>query len=209
MELTNLERVGKLGGNLLRHPSNIGRYLSQNIFRQRSPLDLELPWFAYGAIDFLDKHLRPDMDVFEFGSGGSTIFFARRCASVRSVEEHPEWAARVRQRAAQLGLSNAVIAECPFDFSSPAGFLESDYLAQVRKASFDVIVVDGADNDYTIRPQCFQMAENQVKPGGIIVVDDSWRYSQLREKNRARHVEVFETVGPARYGVTSTDIYLY
>jgi predicted O-methyltransferase YrrM len=209
MQLTNLERVGKLGGNLLRYPFNIGRYLSQNVFRRRSPLDLELPWFSYGAIDFLEKFLRPDMHVFEFGSGGSTIFFARRCASVRSVEEHPEWAARVRQRAAQIGLTNAVIMERPFDFGAPAGFLESEYLAQVREASFDVIVVDGADNDYTIRPKCFHAAENQVKPGGIIVVDDSWRYRELRDTHRARRVEIFETVGPWRYGVTSTDIYLY
>ena len=209
MQLTTLERVWKLGGNLLHRPANIPRYLLQNLFQRRSPIDLELPWFSYGAIDFLEGFLRPEMRVFEFGSGGSTIFFARRCASVTGVEDDPGWAARVRQRAAQLGLTNAVIVESPFDFNNPAAFPESQYLAQVQKGCHDVIVVDGADNDYTIRPQCFHVAENQVNQGGIIIVDDSWRYSHLREKHRARRVEIFESVGPARYGVTSTDIYFY
>src|SRR5205085_3754312 len=130
------------------------------ILSRRSPIELELPWFSYGAIDFLEKFLRPEMRVFEFGSGGSTIFFARRCANVKSVEDHPDWAARVRVRMAQLGLTNFAITECPFDFNNPAGFAESQYLEQVRRDSYDVIVVDGADNDYSIRPRCFGVAED-------------------------------------------------
>jgi predicted O-methyltransferase YrrM len=209
MQLTNLERVRKLGGDLLQRPSNIPRYLSQNILSRRSPIELELPWFSYGAIDFLESFLRPEMRVFEFGSGGSTIFFARRCARVESVEDDPAWAARVRERMVQLGLTNVAITECFFDFNNPAGFADSKYLGRIREGFYDVIVVDGADNDYSIRPQCFEVAQDRVNPGGIIVVDDSWRYCQLRETNRARRLEVFETVGPARYGVTSTDIYFY
>jgi precorrin-6B methylase 2 len=209
MQLTNLERVRKLGGDLLQRPSNIPRYVSQNILNRRSPIDLELPWFSYGAIDFLETFLRPEMRVFEFGSGGSTIFFARRCASVESVEDDPAWAARVRERMAQLGLTNVALTECPFDFNRPAEFAESQYLARVRDGSYDVIVVDGADNDYSIRPLCFEVAQDRVNAGGIIVVDDSWRYRHLREIHRARRLEIFETVGPARYGVTSTDIYFY
>src|SRR4051812_33504738 len=157
MQLTNLERVRKLGGDLLQRPSNIPRYLSQNILHRRSPIDLELPWFSYGAIDFLETFLRPQMRIFEFGSGGFTIFFSRRCANVESVEDDPAWAARVRERMARLGLTNFAITECPFDFNHPGGFAESQYLGRVREGSYDVIVVDGADNDYSTRPQCFKV----------------------------------------------------
>lgn len=209
MQLTNFQRVCKLGNNLLRTPANLPRYVSQNVLARSSPLDLELPWFSYGAIDFLMTFLRPDMAVFEFGSGGSTIFFARRCLQVDSVEDDPVWAARVRDRATQLGLTNVRIAQCPFNFANPEGFVQSAYLGQVRQGLYDVIVVDGADNDYTIRPLCFRAAENQIKPGGIIVVDDSWRYTDLRTAHRGRRLEIFESVGPARFGVTSTDVYFY
>lgn len=209
MQLTNFQRVCRLGADLLQHPRNVPRYLANNLVARQSPIDLALPWFSYGAIDFLDKNLRRDMHVFEFGSGGSTIFFAQRCASLRAVEEEAKWAARVRSRAAERGLHNIEIVNQPFDFSNPQNFAASDYLAQVRSGRWDVIVVDGADSDFTIRPICFRAAESQVQPGGMIVVDDSWRYTQLRRANRARRVEVFQSVGPARFGVTSTDIYFY
>ena len=56
---------------------------------------------------------------------------------------------------------------------------------------------------------CFERAENQIKPGGIIVIDDSWRYPGLRKKNRAKEFREFRSVGPCRPGVTSTDVYFY
>ena len=209
MQLTNFQRSRKLARDLITRPGNLPRYVAQNLIRPRPSLDLELPWFSYGAIDFLDGFLNESMTVFEFGSGGSTLFFARRCRQIRSVEDDPIWAARVRTRVAELGLSNAEIIECPFDFSDATGFEDSTYLTQVRAATCDVIIVDGADNDYTVRPHCFHAAEDQVNPGGIIVVDDSWRYPSLRTNHRARRFEIFESVGPARFGVTSTDIYFY
>lgn len=209
MQLTNFQRVCRLGADLLHHPRNVPRYVATNLVGRRSPIELALPWFSYAAIDFLEMNLRRDAEVFEFGSGGSTIFFAERCAAVRAVEEEPKWAARVRIHAAERGLENVRVVNAPFDFSDPREFESSDYLAQVRGGTWDVIVIDGFDNDFTIRPICFRAAESQVKAGGMIIVDDSWRYTELRTANRARRVQVFESVGPARFGVTSTDIYFY
>ena len=209
MQLTNFQRVCRLSADLLQRPSNVPRYVADNVVARRSPIDLALPWFSYGAVDFLKANLRRDMHVFEFGSGGSTIFFAQRCASIRAVEEEPRLAARIRCRAADRGLLNVEVTTAPFDFSRPQNFESSDYLEQVRSGRWDLIVVDGADDDYTIRPICFRAAESQVNPGGMIIVDDSWRYPELRSANRARRLEVFESVGPARFGVTSTDIYFY
>jgi SAM-dependent methyltransferase len=209
MNLTNPQRLQKLAHDLISQPRNVPRYVRDNVLARRTPIDLGLPWFSYGAIDFLERFLRPDMSVFEFGCGGSTLFFAPRCGSVRCVEDNTQWAALVRQRLADARLSNVTIVEQAFDFRQPDGFDDSRYLAEVRSGNFDVIVVDGQDEDYTIRPRCFAAAEQQVKPGGVVVVDDSWRYRQLRTSHRAKRVEIFETVGPARFGVTSTDVYFY
>lgn len=209
MQLTNFQRVCRVAANLLTQPQHVPRYARDNLFARKSPLDLGIPWFSYAAIDYLARYLRPTMSVFEFGSGGSTIFFARRCKSVHAVEEEPSWAAAVRKSADQLALQNVEVIDAPFNFRQPNNFESSDYVAQVRTGTWDVIVIDGADFDYTIRPICFRAAETQVRPGGIIIVDDSWRYTQLRTSNAARRVEIFESVGPARFGVTSTDIYFY
>jgi predicted O-methyltransferase YrrM len=209
MNLTNSQRLQKLARDLMAQPRNVPRYVRHNVLARRTPIDLGLPWFSYGAIDFLERFLRPEMSVFEFGCGGSTLFFAPRCATVRCVEDDAQWAALVRQRLSDAKLGNVTIVEHAFDFRQSASFERSQYLAEVRSGKFDVIVVDGQDEDYTIRPRCFAAAEEQVNPGGIVVVDDSWRYRQLRTNHRAKRVEVFETVGPARFGVTSTDVYFY
>ena len=209
MKGTVPQKVGRLLGNLVSHPRYVPRYFAHNVLNGKWPLDLELPWFSYAAIDFLEKYFRPNMELFEFGSGGSTLFFARRCKSVTSVEDNARWSEIVAKRLASRSITNVRLHSMPVHFTTPEAFENSDYLKAVQRTRADVIVVDGAEWTQDIRPLCFRAAEEQIGPGGIIVVDDSWRYRELRQANRAHRVEVFESVGPARIGVTSTDVYFY
>ena|SRR6266404_1134607 len=209
MDLTNPQRVAKLAGDLLQHPGNVPRYIAHNLIARKPPVELELPWFSYAAIDFLEKYLRPETRVFEFGSGGSTLFFALRCKSVRGVEDDAHWCEIVSEKIARLGIKNVDLRHVPVAFTTEEAFAASEYLQAVRQSTFNVIIVDGTEWTANIRPICFHAAEQQIAPGGIIVVDDSWRYRELRQMNRAKRFEIFESVGPARFGVTSTDVYFY
>ena len=67
-------KVGRVIANLISHPGYIPRWTDALVARKR-PLDLEIPWFSYAAIDFLEDYLQPEMSVFEYGTGGSTLFF--------------------------------------------------------------------------------------------------------------------------------------
>ena len=49
-----------------------------NLRSNKSPLIDKRPWISFGAILFLEKILKKDMQVYEYGSGGSTLFFAQR-----------------------------------------------------------------------------------------------------------------------------------
>lgn len=202
-------KFGRLVANLVSHPQYISRCLAHNLLNGKTPLDLELPWFSYGAIDFLAKYLKPDMAVCEYGSGGSTLFFARRVKSVFSIEDNPRWFELVTQRLREKSITNAHLKLCPFDFKNPVGFEHSAYLHSIPDERFDVIVVDGSEEWTKIRPVCFEKAEHRVKRGGLIVVDDSWRYPALRQANHAQSYKVFQSVGPCRPGVTSTDVFFY
>jgi SAM-dependent methyltransferase len=202
------QKIGRVIENLVTHPEYISRCVSHNLLN-RTPLDLELPWFSYAAIDFLDDFARAEMHVCEYGSGGSTLFFAQRVKSVYSIEDNPQWFELVGNRLREEGVKNATMRLCPFDFKNPVGFEQSEYLNAIPDEKFDIVVVDGSEEWTQVRPICFEKAENHVKPGGIIVVDDSWRYPVLREKNRAKRCQVFQSVGPCRPGVTSTDIFFY
>ena len=209
MDLTNPQRVAKLAGHLFQHPGNVRRYVAHNLISRKPPVELELPWFSYGAIDFLEKFLRKEMQVFEFGSGGSTLFFAQRVRSVAAVEDNAHWCELVAEKLTARRIDNVDLRHVPVAFTTDEAFASSEYLNAVRESTFDVIIVDGTDWTKNSRPICFRAAEHQVAPGGIIVVDDSWRYRELRQSNGARRLEIFESVGPARYGVTSTDVYFY
>jgi predicted O-methyltransferase YrrM len=202
-------KIGRVLTNLALHPQYISRCITHNLSNGKTPLDLEIPWFSYAAIDFLDEFLKPEMRVFEYGSGGSTLFFASRVKSVYSAEDNAKWFELVTQRVEQKGLTNVTLTLCPFDFKNPVSFEQSAYLNALPNERFDVIVVDGSEEWTQVRPVCFRLAESRIKPGGIIVVDDSWRYAALREKNQARSHKIFQSVGPCRPGVTSTDIFFY
>jgi precorrin-6B methylase 2 len=203
------QKIARVITNLVTHPQYIPRCVTHNLINGKTPLDLEIPWFSYAAIDFLKDHLRPQMVVCEYGSGGSTIFFARRTKSVFAIENDPKWFELVNQRLAKLSLRNATVALHPFDFKNAAGFEHSTYLHAIPDGRFDVIVVDGMEEWDQVRPICFEKAEARIRPGGIIIVDDSWRYPMLRAKNRAHSHRTFKSVGPCRPGVTSTDIFFY
>jgi len=209
MQGTTSQKVGRLMTDLITHPQYLSRYVPHNVINHTSPLELELPWFSYAAIDFLKDFLKPDMRVCEYGSGGSTLFFSKRVRSVYSIEDNPEWFERVSRTLKEKGVTNVEMILCPFDFKNPVGFDKSAYLNALNEGEWDVIVVDTSEEWTLVRPTVFAHAENFVKPGGIIVVDDSWRYPALRQNHHAKDVQVLQSVGPGRPGVTSTDIFFY
>jgi len=209
MHGTVAQKVGRVITNLIAHPQYIPRCLNHNVINGKTPLDLEIPWFSYAAIDFLNGFLDKEMTVCEYGSGGSTLFFARRVRSVVSIEDNPRWYELVSRRLEDKSVRNVMLRLYPFDFKNPVGFENSAYLRALPDEKFDVIVVDGSEEWHQVRPACFERAEGRVKEGGIIVVDDSWRYPGLREQNRAKRCKVFQSVGPCRPGVTSTDVFFY
>lgn len=203
------QKVARVITDLVLHPQYLSRCISHNVFNGKTPLQLELPWFSYAAIDFLKTFLTRDMAVCEYGSGGSTVFFSRRVKSVYSIEDNPKWFELVSARLRESGIQNVQLKLCPFDFKNPEGFEHSAYLHAMPDEQFDVIVIDGSEEWTQVRPVCFEKAERNVKSGGIIVVDDSWRYPMLRKQHHAKAHRIFKSVGPCRPGVTSTDIFFY
>ena len=69
-------------------------------------LDRGIPWMVPEAIYKLDDLLRLSDYVVEFGSGGSTRFFASRCRYLLSVETDQDWCDIVRKSLTQHEISN-------------------------------------------------------------------------------------------------------
>lgn len=208
MNLTNAQRVKKLISNLLSNPDLIIPYLRMSVFSRKLPIDFDMPWWSFLAIERAD-HLLVGKRVFEYGTGGSTLRFAKIASQVFSVEDNVDWMAIVRDRLAKNNITNVEIRLCPFDFENPANFESSDYISAVDGQLWDVVIIDGQDWSFKQRLACFRRVEPKMKAGSIIIVDDFWRYEELLTSNRAKSVEIYESVGPSRIGVTSTAMFFY
>ena len=74
-------------------------------------VDLDIPWWTYGAIDAVEKHLNSlggRARVFEFGSGASTVWLGRRSAEVFSVEHDHSFAVVMRRVLVDAKFSDTV-----------------------------------------------------------------------------------------------------
>ena len=58
-----------------------------------------VPYITYPALRQLRNIIRPDFRVFEYGSGGSSLWWAGLVAEVISVKHDPGWAMRVAEAA--------------------------------------------------------------------------------------------------------------
>lgn len=126
----------------------------------------EVPWLGYRAVKRLDALIEPSWTILEFGSGMSTIWFARRCTFVLSLETDDRWFAKVRELLDRAGLENVDCRLCP-----AAADDAPDYSAAVsnrRGSEFDLVLVDGARRDLSM-----DVALAMVKPGGYVFLDNT------------------------------------
>ena len=202
-------RVPRVMWHLLMRPNDIPRYFSMSLSSRLTPLKLGMPWWSFGAVDAVARFIRPEMKVFEFGSGGSSIFLARRTKHVVCVEDSELWTDLVQGEAETQGLGNLEVVAKPFDFQKADNFNDSSYLRALGDRLYDIIVVDGQEDMVQVRPECFWKAESCIKPGGLIVLDDSWRYPQVKAQNKAKLWKDYKGAGCCRRGVTSTCLFYY
>lgn len=139
-------------------------------------VQLDTPWWTYAAADIVDARLaaRPGARVFEWGSGASTVWLARRAARVTAVEHDVEWAELVRGMVPENATVRVVRPETPavpVVTSSRAGCEGMDfsrYVAAIEgEGPFDLIVIDGR-----AREACLVPALEHLHPDGVIVFDN-------------------------------------
>lgn len=159
-------RAGWLLGSLLfsKHPEDCCTWLRSMIARRR-PLTFPIPWLTFDAIRAISAAVGPDCRIFEYGSGHSTLYWRKLAATVVTVEHNEDWYNHLRL-ALGTGQENitAVLAT-----------QEGPYVNAIRNyapAYFDIVLVDGA-----YRRDCVSAAIAHVKPGGLLVVDNTdWHW---------------------------------
>jgi len=202
-------KLVRIAASLASHPHWVPFYIGKSLNNSTSPLELELPWISLAAIEFLKSYASPSHKVAEFGGGGSTLFFAKRVQSVLCIESHDLWTEKIQTALTDQKIENVQLVSHPYDPDDSDAFRKSEYLNAISGESYDIILIDGFEDNVPLRPICFEKAEDQINKGGIIVLDDSWRHAYLRTQNKAKRVRTFKSIGPCRPGVTTTDVFFY
>ncbi len=152
----------------------------------------QIPYMPYRAAAWLESYLKPDMSVFEYGSGGSTIFLARRVRRLVSIEHDADWHSRISSLISELGITNCeyVLRESEQpparvtasasnhqSYTSSAGSFGGlsfqayvEWIDRYPDRGFDLVIVDGR-----ARASCVGRSIAKVRSGGYLLLDDSER----------------------------------
>lgn len=133
-------------------------------FEKRQPLDKEenpIAWVTYPFMHFLEPRLVSVKNVFEYGSGNSTLYYSKFVGHVVSVEHDQGWYENIKNKMpenVELFFSELV---------KGGGY--SRFCAELDK-KFDIIIVDGRD-----RVNCLKSTLAGLALNGVVVLDDSER----------------------------------
>jgi hypothetical protein len=132
--------------------------------RAKRPIDNNgnlIPWMNFPVVSILEERLTQDLNLFEFGSGYSTLFYARKVRAVTSVEYDENWLHIIKSQIPE----NVKIIFKEKD-------VDGDYCRAIVEArdQYDVVIIDGRD-----RVNCIKQSIPLLSSKGVILLDDSQR----------------------------------
>jgi len=139
--------------------------LSKPVNKNNQPI----PWFTYPSINFFTNRLNINLNVFEFGSGNSSLFFAKRVKSLISVEHNKDWFEQLKVSLPKNSKLNFVESSTSKQYLNPL---------KLSNEKFDIIIVDGI-----FRNECLVESVNHLTESGVIILDDSERTEYTDGKN--------------------------
>ena len=132
----------------------------------------DYPWLTQQANEFLSNWIRKIYVGFEWGSGRSTVWLAKRCKHLTSVEHNLLWYEKVAKRLSDHNLTNVDLVFAK-DKTSYVGTIE-----KFKDFSLDFVLVDGKYRD-----ECTLRALRKIKPGGLLIIDNINRYLPSTSKS--------------------------
>lgn len=224
MRAPSHNRVFHLVRLLARRPADVRYSLDyvRSLADYRSPLADATPWMPFRAIDWLARNAAGDWSAFEYGSGGTTLFLAKRVRALHSIEHDPSW---FEQSAAALG--SVGVDHVRYELIEPErriggqesaeafGSTDAAYCGQSFKRyvraidvhadnSLDLVVVDGR-----ARVACVGRALPKLRDGGYLLLDNSDRAEYAPAFARLRHLPRLDLAGltPYSYDLAQSTIW--
>jgi len=150
-----------------------GDAMRQTVYELQHPLD---PWITIDMIKILENFLKPSDIGFEFGSGSSSVWLAKKTQYLTTVENDPGWTKKVQELILRNGLTEKIrlveVAKNPKDYIAP--------VRDIQNESLDYGFVDGFYRD-----ECILALVPKIKRGGVLIVDNVDNYFPRNKISRS------------------------
>ncbi len=160
----------------------------------KSLINNAIPWITFDGIDYLNNWIvsKKITHIFEYGSGGSTLFWEKTNADLISIEHDQTWHEYILKKIRNPSKIDyrLIMPEkyksdpnVSLDPSNPHNYISTDvnysgysfrnYVKQIDQfpdSFFDIILIDGRS-----RPSCILHSASKVRQGGLLILDNSDR----------------------------------
>ena len=147
-----------------------------------------IPWMTDNSVQFIESFIRSkqnNLNILEFGSGASTLYFSPRCKSLLTFEHDFKWADAIQKTASVLGMNNLTLLRR----ENPYNSCILNEIKNYKIKKFELISIDGIN-----RVECLEecVSNNLLTDDGILVLDNTERiyfYGKPYEK----YLEILES----------------
>jgi hypothetical protein len=142
------------------------------------------PKYTLPVIEYLDNLDLTACHVFEFGAGGSTLWWSNRSQTITAVDTSEKWLTDIRGKIdpSKVTLLLRTSQTAPFSISETT----------MARKEYDVILIDGAFSRYNAA----KSAIKHLAPGGFILLDDGDWYTRTSQFLRANNLIQIDFHGP-------------
>ena len=146
--------------------------------------NMDKPWLTPRATELLAEMLLPTDTGLEWGSGRSTLWFARRLKHLISIEDSREWYDIISKRLAEQKVTNVSYHFAPRPAEDDSA-INSEYVtlsSSVPDSSLGFALVDG-----NARAYCAEAVIPKIAAGGLLVIDNAnWYFDHATHSPSSR-----------------------
>jgi hypothetical protein len=155
-----------------------------------------IPWFTYAATEYIKQMDFSQKSIFEYGSGNSTLFWAKRAKLLMSVENDEKWFKYVSRKLVRNKRAKVLLAQTKRSYVNAIN---------VAGEKIDVIVIDGEYRD-----DCAKQAVKKINRGGFIILDNSdWFPETAKYLRQQNLIEIdMSGFGPINHYISTTSFFL-
>jgi hypothetical protein len=157
-----------------------------------------IPWYTYPAIEYPNNLDFTDKNLFEYGSGNSSLWWRERCKKIISIEADEKWFSKIQN------LKNSNF-DCRLEIDKKKYILQTDIFGS------DIIIIDGLWRSECADFVIAQIDNNKINPNMLIFDNSDWYPKTISKLNdRLKHwVQVdFSGFGPINGYTWTTSIFI-